>query len=339
MSAGGAASAARAPRDAASEGISWGYVACRSRVLAKTFGLLLTRPSRLWRVLRAPAGHRHEVAEALALEGYAEVQRRRAGMAQPALDFRFYLRPEPAQVADHARWILAYRVWEPAITFLVRHRLRPGATVVDVGANLGYYVLLASRAVGPRGRVLGFEPEPSNLEFLKRSLTLNGVANAEVSGAALGDRDGTAVLHLSPRAPGLHSIVQPVGTESVEVPLRRLDSIPLERRIDLLLIDAEGAESLVVDGGRGRIEADRPEMVMEFTPAAWKGREATLTWLAERYRFYRIVEAPRLIRPVDPQRLLASSRTINVYLAPIALPAGATGSLSRGGDATGSDRR
>lgn len=294
---------------------SLGYALCRTRVLAKTF-LLLARERGIGAVLRAEPGRRRELAEALALRSYGEVQRARAGQPQRALDFRMYLRPTPAQVADHARWILAYGVWEPAITYLVRRRVRRGSLVLDIGANLGYYVLLLSRLVGPEGHVLGFEPEPSNLELLRKTVELNRATNVELSNAAVGDRDGTARLFLSERAPGLHSVVNAVGSGFTEVPMRRLDALTPARKVDFLLVDAEGAEALVVEGGTALLERDRPEIVMEFTPSVWKEHPATLRWLEERYSIYRIVESPHLVSPATPEALLRLPKAVNLFLTP-----------------------
>jgi precorrin-6B methylase 2 len=83
---------------------------------------------------------------------------------------------------------------EPEIQDVFAEHVRHGGVVWDIGANIGFYSLIASRLVGEDGKVFAFEPLPANLDAIARNIALNGVENIEVVGLALSDRVGTAEL-------------------------------------------------------------------------------------------------------------------------------------------------
>ena len=98
-------------------------------------------------------------------------------------------------------------VWEPVETAIMLRLLAPGMTVVDVGANLGYHAVIASRLVGPGGRVIAFEPEPRNHALLTANIKRNHCANVEVHRNAVSDEVGQSItLHLSADNLGDHRI-------------------------------------------------------------------------------------------------------------------------------------
>lgn len=134
----------------------------------------------------------------------------------------------------------------------------PGDHVVDVGANIGYYLLLWERLVGPGGFVHCIEPEPDNLVELERNIEANRLSNVRLHRVAAGATDGTVSLR-----PGLNSGVDPNGT--VRTPLRRLDSLGVER-VDLLKVDVEGYEGEVLSGGLGMLQERRPAIFLEVHP-------------------------------------------------------------------------
>jgi FkbM family methyltransferase len=145
--------------------------------------------------------------------------------------------------------------------FLLRRRLRPGDQVVDVGANIGYYMLLFRQLVGDAGRIHCFEPEPENVIELRRNVRRNRLDGVDVHPVAAGDADGRISLHA-----GINGKVAPDGTGSLTVDLRRLDSV-LSHRVDLMKIDVEGYEGHVLAGAEGLLAAYRPALFVEVHPA------------------------------------------------------------------------
>jgi FkbM family methyltransferase len=152
--------------------------------------------------------------------------------------------------------------YEPATVQCLVERLGPGQTFVDVGANHGYFSVLAARLVGPAGRVFAFEPHPSVVEQLSEHLTCNGLTNVAIERIALADAEGPLDLFVSACAAnsGLSSITpeSPAFASGsldrdrrVQVPATTFDRWRQARgvdRVDLMKIDVEGAEALVLRG-------------------------------------------------------------------------------------------
>jgi FkbM family methyltransferase len=139
-----------------------------------------------------------------------------------------------------------------------------GMTVVDVGANLGYYSLLASRLVGPSGRVVALEPNSENCRLLLSSLRLNDIANVQLLPVAADRTAGWAYYstHVGSNG-GLIDDGELLAHPGTVVPTFRLDDL-IEEPVGFLKMDVEGAEGRVVEGARHIIERDRPIVTTEL---------------------------------------------------------------------------
>ena len=193
--------------------------------------------------------------------------------------------------------------WESEITAIFREILRAGDVVVDVGANVGYYTLLASSLVAEEGLVFSFEPEAASRTRLEEHLALNAVHNVRVFPLGLGERNEEAVLYAGPsRNPGLASLRPRQGrTGKKRTRLGRGDVlVPPEiwPRVRLIKVDVEGAELGVLRGLSGLLEADAvPYLIVEVTPEylveMGESEEDLLTFLGDYgYSMRRITEAP-----------------------------------------------
>lgn len=100
------------------------------------------------------------------------------------------------------------KTWEPEETRLVSSLLREGDVFVDVGANVGYFTLVASDAVGKSGKVFAFEPEPKNFSLLRKNVQVNKCANARCEQKAVNGADRPVELFLSSFNYGDHRIFQ-----------------------------------------------------------------------------------------------------------------------------------
>jgi FkbM family methyltransferase len=144
---------------------------------------------------------------------------------------------------------------------VVRRLLRPGMRAVDVGANIGYYLLLIESAVGPGGAVACFEPEPENLRELERNVEANRLQNVRVVAAAVGDGEGRIAMRTGINA----AVAADCGSGDFTVPLTRLDAA-LEGPVDFVKIDVEGYEGHVLAGARRLLREHRPILFVEIHP-------------------------------------------------------------------------
>lgn len=182
-------------------------------------------------------------------------------------DFRIWVRRADPQIGLA---IARDRQYEPHLTRKVRGLLGPGAVFVDVGANVGWYTLLAAARVGPKGRVHAFEARADNVALLERSLDDNGFANVEVHRCAVSDRAGTLAFFASGTWYSNGRIVadeEPGSEQLPRVPAVALDEALADApQIDVIKMDIEGAEAKALAGMRGLLRRHRPVLLTEFSP-------------------------------------------------------------------------
>lgn len=155
-------------------------------------------------------------------------------------------------------WLGSY---EAEVQRLLVSLVERGSVVYDLGANAGFFTLLAARLVGPAGRVYAFEPLPANLDILRRHLELNRCAHVTVVPAAVSDRDGRA------RFTGAGSTARLDGDGAVEVATVRIDTLLARGEIapaGLVKLDVEGAELAALRGMDGLLREARPRLLIEF---------------------------------------------------------------------------
>ncbi|HLN06612.1 MAG TPA: FkbM family methyltransferase [Acidimicrobiales bacterium] len=196
------------------------------------------------------------------------------------------------------------REYEPHVTRRLREVLCSGDTFVDVGASYGYFSLVASRAVGPTGRVIAFEPGAENVSLLHLNLYANGASNVEVHPIAVADRPGLLLYSSS----GGNGQVAPFDGDagaletSELVAADTLDRVLSDTSgIKAIKIDVEGAEGLALEGSRRVLGRFRPYLFFEFSApsiAAVSGiePEAPLQ-LLERLGYNFEVLTPNATRP------------------------------------------
>jgi FkbM family methyltransferase len=157
----------------------------------------------------------------------------------------------------------------------------PGATCLDVGANIGAHALVMARAAGPAGRVIAFEPHPELCERLRENVALNAGCRVEVVAAAVAGSDGEAELHAydpgayhrggSSLLPG-DARGREGGGATLRVPT--LCGATIEQRFalarcDVVKIDVEGYDGVVLESLAALVERTRPVLVFEHRAATW----------------------------------------------------------------------
>ncbi|MEZ5399834.1 MAG: FkbM family methyltransferase [Bryobacteraceae bacterium] len=162
---------------------------------------------------------------------------------------------------------------EPGLTRFFEATVRPGMIVADVGANVGFFTLLAARLTGGQGRVHSFEPTPATAAILEDNVQVNGFRESGIVAVhrqAVSARRGNARLTVFENDSGHNTLYWPGGNESaVEVETVTLDeALAAEPRVDFVKIDTEGAEPAVL-AGMDRILAANPSIriAVEFAPS------------------------------------------------------------------------
>jgi len=162
---------------------------------------------------------------------------------------------DPRQTIDGS--IISNSVWEPRSTAIFNRFVKPGDTVVDVGANIGWYTLLASRLVGPTGRVLAFEPTEA-MNLLRKHLKMNGIRNVGTYRVALGATEGVVKEALN------YSWPPTLSDRKVPVaPVESLDDLKFER-LDFLKLDTDGYEADILQGAQETLVRLKPKLLVEI---------------------------------------------------------------------------
>jgi FkbM family methyltransferase len=176
----------------------------------------------------------------------------------------------PAQRKGFGKFIFAFReYYEPELAYLERV-LSPGKVFIDVGANFGVYTLIASKLVGEHGRVFAFEPTAESFQVLQQNLALTHFSNVRAFQVALARTRGKAWLYHSSDPVGNSLGRDPgCGNKGEEVQTEALDNLLEENgidQLDVMKVDAEGAEELVLRGAIRSLTMHNPVVIFEYNP-------------------------------------------------------------------------
>lgn len=153
----------------------------------------------------------------------------------------------------------------------LRALLKGGVTFYDVGANVGFFTVMAARLLGRNGRIFCFEPLATNCRQIQHNAALNGFENISIKPVALGKIDGEATFWTS--AEPTWGKLASTGTlpdkmaGEIKVPVRRLDTIVADEKLpspDVIKIDVEGAEVDVLLGATAILQRNRPALLIEL---------------------------------------------------------------------------
>ena len=205
---------------------------------------------------------------------------------------------------------------EGVTTVAFRGLVRPGMTVFDVGANVGYYAMTAAALMGGSGSVHAFEPTPAVAQRLRQNVDLNGIKTVIINAVAVGEMTGKLGLRLNADDSEGNSLVA-FGDDwaAVEVPVTTLDDYTASRgvsTVDVLKIDVEGAEVSVLRGARRLLGGDAaPLILIEFNPLALHaaGTSPVLLQSALRELGYDCFGLEQLTRGDDPVHNILAAKS------------------------------
>jgi FkbM family methyltransferase len=215
-------------------------------------------------------------------------------------------------------------------TFIQAH-LRAGMTVLDIGANTGEVTAIAAEVVTPAGRVVAYEPTPGVAAVL--IARFRHTPQVDVRCFALSDRTGLGSFYIdSVKSTESTLFAQASGADRtiIEVPVRTLDDeLPALPAVDLIKVDAQGAEARIFDAARRLLKRDKPLLVFEVWPDGLRAAGTDGTTLLGRlaglgYHFHPLNAKGRLGHPGKIRALIAGttrSRVMNVVGHPRRWPA------------------
>jgi FkbM family methyltransferase len=194
--------------------------------------------------------------------------------------------------------ILKHGIWEPCETELFCRLIRPGNTVLDIGANIGYYTSIASRLIGEAGKVFAFEPEPRNFGVLDWNARNSEFDNIVAINQAVADYVGECSLHISPENLGHHSVLESIEHNAIEaVSVTSLDDYFADNlpKTNFVKIDVEGGEQKVLEGMKDIMALNCAHLivVMEFWPIGLNeapgGLSKMLETMRSSFEYYMVV--------------------------------------------------
>lgn len=160
--------------------------------------------------------------------------------------------------------------WEEYETSIFKKNIKKGDVVLDIGAHIGYYTLIAAQAVGNEGKVYSFEPDPKNFALLKKNIRENRYRNVVPINMAVADKKGSLRLFLNEENTGDHRIYSSLDRrKAIKIRTVTLDDFfkDKDKRINMIKIDIQGSEVRAFKGGIKLIELNRKVKILtEFWP-------------------------------------------------------------------------
>ena len=219
---------------------------------------------------------------------------------------------------DLTPWIALYGKWEPQVENTIVVSLRPGDTVIDIGANVGYHTLAMANAVGSGGQVHAFEANPDVMRLLRATMALNNFGWVRLYDKAALDRPGTFMLACDPDHYGSGHVITDRPSSDygagystrVDVAAVTLDAelAHLAGAVDLIHMDIEGSEPLALRGGQALIERSPNLKIITEWSVGMMGARADVggyvAWLVEQGFGFWLIEPGGGLTKIDPSAAL-----------------------------------
>ena len=161
------------------------------------------------------------------------------------------------------------QLYEEDVSTILNKLLKKGMNVINIGASIGYFTLLAARQVGPKGKVFAFEPFPGSVKLLEKNVDANGYKNVETVQMAVSNKTGSSSLFLKPDTTQHFVSNSKQDYKKIKIAVTTIDNYLKEKnlKMDFVIMDAEGHENYILDGMRKTIEKNpHLEIITEFNP-------------------------------------------------------------------------
>jgi len=220
--------------------------------------------------------------------------------------------------------------WEPGITQAIMSLVKPGMTIVEIGANVGYYTTLLGQLVGPAGCVRAFEANPEVFDILTQNLAINGlIPRVKAERMLVCDTCGEREITVLSRHRGSGSMLSFTdefvtmfhdSKTVVRMPAITLDEYWTDHDIpiDMIKIDAEGSEPMIFEGMQRILAQTHLRVICEFLKPFFAGGSQSAELFLERllghgFTLQKITDSGD-IAPVSPRELLSSDTGAELLL-------------------------
>ena len=167
------------------------------------------------------------------------------------------------------RDLFLYGFREPECTKIFKNELFEGMKIADIGANIGYYVLIEAQIIGNSGKIYAIEPEPGNFKMLKKNVEINSYTSlVKFHNVAVSDRVGKIPFVISSESNHHRLLSQKLyGCKQIEVDTTTLDELLDGKEVDMIRMDPEGAEWLILKGMEKILNNQKPlKLFIEVHP-------------------------------------------------------------------------
>jgi FkbM family methyltransferase len=192
--------------------------------------------------------------------------------------------------------------------------ISPNDVVVDIGANIGHFALVASK-VGKAGHVFCFEASPHNCNLIKKNIKINNINTISVENKAVSNLSGFLKLYLY-RETKYHRLYPTPGHQKfINIKAIKLDDFELPNKIDFIKIDVVGSEAKVIEGMRGIINNNpNLKIVMEFSASRVNESGASIDDMfhileSANFRIYDLDTSTQRVVSVDSETISKSNKT------------------------------
>lgn len=247
-----------------------------------------------------------------------------------------FFKPKSVIIGDHRMYIdkddrvislelLLSGKWEEFEAELFEKSIKSGDTVIDIGAHIGYYTLIAAKKVGPKGKVYAFEPLPKNFQLLKRNIEINGYKNVVLINKAVSDKNSKSKLFLSNENNfGDQRIYDPKeNRKSVSIHTVTLDSFFRNRnkKINVIKMDIQGSETKALTGASEVLIKNKSMRILtEFWPrglhqSGSSGRNYLELLKKNGFKIYEINSLTKIVSRVSVPKILRAYPKDSLYNA------------------------
>lgn len=217
--------------------------------------------------------------------------------------------------------LIAGESYEEDEVGLCQQLIKPGMTVIDIGANIGYFTLLFAKLVGNHGHVIAIEPEPDNFLYLQQNVTINRCQNVKLLPVALADRVGTMDLWVGKTSQTTASFIKENvlyedQINRVVVATQTLDKILQDMaitQVDFIKLDIQGFEEVALRGAEQLLQRTHAAIIMELWPygiqKSGRSIDSLLSLITQyQYECYRLIDGAKgELKPCHWAELLSLS--------------------------------